>query len=71
MVAFRQNVLFSIPVNCVQDPPLVAGQLYEQTEEEINEKYLNGEAIDLLSMEFAFQNVTWTHNEFPLVFSKI
>lgn len=71
MVAFRQNVLFSIPVNCVQDPPLVAGQLYDQPEEEINQKYLDGEAIDLLSMEFAFQNVTWTHNEFPLVFSKI
>lgn len=71
MLSFKQNILFSIPVNCVQDPPLVAGQLYEQTEEEINQKYLNDEVIDLRSMEYAFQNVKWTHNEFPLVFKKL
>lgn len=71
MAAYRQNVLFSLPVNCVQDPPLVAGQLHEYTEEELNNRYLDGEVIDLEMMEYAFQNVTWAHNEFPLMFKKI
>jgi len=68
MMSFRQNILFSIPVNCVQEPPLIAGLLFEQTEEEINQNYLNNYVIDLNSMEYAFQNVSWTHNEFPLPF---
>ena len=71
MASYRQNVLFSIPANCVQDPPLASGEIYAYSEEELNEKYLNGEVIDLLGMEYAFQNVTWSHNEFELTFKKL
>jgi len=71
MASYRQNVLFSIPANCVQDPPLVSGEIYAYSEEELNEKYLNGEVIDLLRMEYAFQNVTWSHNEFEFTFKKL
>jgi len=71
MISYRQNVLFSIPSNCVQDPPLVAGQIYPYSEEDLNERYLNDEVIDFNGMEYAFQNVTWAHNEFPLVFKKL
>ena len=71
MAAYKQSVLFSIPANCVQDPPLVAGQLHEYSEEELNNLYLKDEVIDLGMMEYAFQNVTWAHNEFPLMFKRL
>ena len=72
MVAYKQSVLFSIPSNCVQDPPLVAGQIYAFSEKELNNKYINNdEVIDFDGMQYAFQNVCWAHNEFPLVFKKI
>jgi hypothetical protein len=71
MAAYKQSVLFSIPVNCVQDPPLVAGKLHSFSEGELNEKYLNGEVIDFDGMEHAFQNVTWSHNEFKLNFRRL
>tara|TARA_R110002020_G_scaffold298736_4_gene514578 strand:+ start:2006 stop:2845 length:840 start_codon:yes stop_codon:yes gene_type:complete len=71
MACYKQNVLFSIPANCVQDPPLVSGQIYSYSEEGLNEKYLNGEVIDLYGMEYAFQNVTWSHNEFEFKFKKL
>mgnify|MGYP006122728385 FL=1 len=71
MIACRQSVLFSIPANCVQDPPLISGQLFPYTEEELNNKYLNGEVIDFDGMEFAFQNVVWCHNEAPLTFKRM
>tara|TARA_R110000765_G_scaffold153731_2_gene256674 strand:+ start:381 stop:1217 length:837 start_codon:yes stop_codon:yes gene_type:complete len=71
MASYKQNVLFSIPSNCVQDPPLVAGQLHEYSEEKLNNLYLKGEVIDLEMMEYAFQNVTWAHNEFPLMFKQL
>ena len=50
MVSYKQNVLFSMPLNCVQDPPLVSGAVHEYSEEELNEKYLNDEEIDLDGM---------------------
>ena len=71
MVACRQSVLFSIPSNCVQDPPLIAGQLFPYTEEKLNNMYLGGKVIDFGRMEFAFQNVVWSHNETPLMFKDI
>tara|TARA_R100001244_G_scaffold91110_1_gene69038 strand:- start:4397 stop:5233 length:837 start_codon:yes stop_codon:yes gene_type:complete len=71
MVSYRQNVLFSIPCNCVQDPPLISGAMHPFSEEELNEKYLNGEVISFRAMEYAFQNVTWSHNEFELIFKKL
>ena len=71
MLAYKQNVLFSIPANCVQDPPLVSGKIHEHSEEELNEKYLNDEVIDFDGMQYAFQNVTWSHNEFEFKFKKI
>lgn len=71
MISYQQNVLFSIPSNCVQDPPLIAGQVYPYSEEALNKRYLDNEVIDFGGMEYAFQNVTWAHNEFPLVFKKL
>ena len=71
MIAYKQNVLFSIPANCVQDPPLVSGTIHAYSEEELNEKYLNNEVIDFRGLEYAFQNVTWTHNEVEYKFKKL
>ena len=68
MVAYRQNVLFSIPCNCVQDPPLISGQINPHTESDLNKRYLDGEVIDLNALESMFQNVSWCHNEIPLSF---
>lgn len=71
MLAFRQNVLFSIPSNCVQDPPLTAGEVHGFSEKILNEKYLNNEVIDFDQMQYAFQNVEWSHNEVHLLFKSI
>mgnify|MGYP003112309047 CR=1 FL=1 len=71
MVAYKQNVLFSIPSNCVQDPPLVSGTIHAYSEDELNEKYLNNEVIDFRGIQNAFQNVTWSHNEVKYKFKKI
>ncbi len=71
MVSCKQNVLFSIATNCVQDPPLVAGLMYPYTEEYLNNKYLNDEAISLEGLEYGFQNVSWCHTEMPFRFNKI
>jgi len=71
MVSCRQNVLFSIPSNCVQEPPLIAGGIHPFSESDLNKKYLNDEVIDFNAMEYAFQNVTWSHNEFDLRFKKL
>ena len=71
MLAFRQNVLFSIPSNCVQDPPLTAGEVHGFSEKILNEKYLNNEVIDFDQMQYAFQNVEWSHNEVHLLFKNI
>ena len=68
MVAYRQNVLFSIPCNCVQDPPMISGQINPHTESDLNKRYLDGEVIDLNALEPMFQNVSWCHNEIPLSF---
>jgi len=71
MVAYRQNVLFSIPCNCVQDPPLISGQINPYTEDDLNERYLKDEVIDFDSLECMFQNVSWCHNEIPLEFKPL
>ena len=71
MIAYKQSVLFSIPANCVQDPPLIAGQIHEFTEEKLNDLYLEGTVIDLGALEFAFQNVKWSHNEVPFFFKEL
>jgi hypothetical protein len=71
MVAYRQSVLFSIPCNCVQEPPLVSGQINPYAEDDLNEKYLNNEVIDFNSLECMFQNVAWSHNEIPLKFKPL
>ena len=42
------------------------------SEKELNDKYINDdEVIYFDGMQYAFQNVAWAHNEFPLVFKKI
>ena len=71
MVAYRQSVLFSIPCNCVQDPPLISGQINPYTEDDLNERYLKDEVIDFDSLECMFQNVSWCHNEIPLEFKPL
>ena len=71
MVAYRQSVLFSIPCNCVQEPPLVSGQINPYAEDDLNERYLKGEVIDFDSLECMFQNVSWCHNEIPLEFKPL
>ena len=67
MVSYKQNVLFSIPANCVQDPPLVSGQIHHYNEKDLNELYLDNTVLDVDAMEFAFQNVASCHNEIPFM----
>tara|TARA_R110002051_G_scaffold244900_2_gene304730 strand:- start:18 stop:923 length:906 start_codon:yes stop_codon:yes gene_type:complete len=71
MVAYRQSVLFSIPTNCVQDPPLLSGVIHPISQEKLNNKYLNNEVINIDAIECSFQNVTWCHNEIPLFFKQV
>ena len=71
MVSYKQNVLFSIPANCVQDPPLVSGQIHRYNEKDLNELYLDNTVLDLDAMEFAFQNVASCHNEIPFMCKKL
>lgn len=47
MASFPTSVLFNIPANCVQDPPLISGTEFPYSIEELNQKYLNGEILDL------------------------
>tara|TARA_Y100000310_G_scaffold340320_1_gene435665 strand:+ start:118 stop:975 length:858 start_codon:yes stop_codon:yes gene_type:complete len=67
MASYKQNVLFSIPANCVQDPPLISGQIHRYDEEYLNELYLDNKVLDLDAMESTFQNVASCHNEIPFM----
>lgn len=71
MSSFKQSILFSIPSNCVQDPPLVSGQVFNFSPEEMNDRYLNNEVISFSKMQYAFQNVNWSHNEVRLIFEEL
>ena len=71
MASYHQSILFSIPCNCVQDPPLISGQMFYHSEEELNEKYLNDEVISWDKMQYAFQNVNWSHNEIKILFEEM
>jgi len=71
MVAYRQNVLFSIPCNCVQEPPIPSGVTNPYTESDLNKGYLDGQIIDFNALEPMFQNVSWCHNEIPLKFKPL
>ena len=43
----------------------------KKIEKILNEKYLNYEVIDFDQMQYAFQNVEWSHNEVHLLFKNI
>jgi len=68
MTSFRQSCLISAANNCVQDPPMTAGTFYPISEEDLNDKYLNNEALDLKGLEPQFQNINSAHTEFDFRF---
>jgi hypothetical protein len=71
MVSYKQSVLFSIPSNSVQDPPMISGQRHAYSEKDLNDKYIENTVIDFESIEHAFQNVEWAHNEIELSFKSM
>ena len=72
MSSVKQSILFSIPCNCVQyDESLLFGQIHEHSEIDLNKKYLNGEIISWDKMQYAFQNVNWSHNEIKILFEEM
>ena len=71
MTSFRQSCLISAANNCVQEPPMTAGTFYPISEEDLNDKYLNGEVLDLKGLEPQFQNINSAHTEFDFRFKNI
>ena len=69
MVALKQSCLFVNPVNRVQDVcQNVNGRFHGISTQELNERYLAGQVIDLEAMDFSA--VVGTHQEFPLTFKQ-
>lgn len=69
VVAFKESCLVVNPINRVQDVcKNVNGWFFGVTAEELNERYLAGEHIDLDQIDFS--NVVGTHQEFRLPFKR-
>jgi len=70
MASLSHSVLFNIPANCVQDPPLISGTQFPYSVEELNQKYLDGQILDL---DFILNNcmpVLSSHKEVEFRFRK-
>jgi len=65
MAAFDHNVLVNTPLNRVQGTCLNrAGETHGQKPEEMNQRYLNGEKLDLDSIDF--NNIRGCHQELEI-----
>jgi len=70
MICFRESKLVSIPVNIVNTSfKNRHGLEFYITEKELNNKFLNGEVIDLISMDFSYIN--GPHKEIKYIFKKL
>jgi hypothetical protein len=66
ILAPRKSVVFVNTNNCVQDPPIPAGLICPVSAKELNDRYLQGEIIDLDG--FNFLNINGCHHELPISF---
>lgn len=69
MAALANSCVVNNPCNSMQWPPLEAGRFHPFGAAELNEKYLDGWAIDLDG--FDFSDVRGAHQEFPIKFRKL
>ena len=70
MAAFENSVLVNSPTNKVQNTfDNLSGQNFGISAKELNNKYLNGEVIDLDSLDFS--NIVGCHQELELRFKEI
>lgn len=68
MLALSQNCVFSNAINCVSSTKIAAGVIYHYSAEELNERYLNGEVIDLDSLDCS--SICGAHTEIDLKFKQ-
>ncbi len=68
MCSPEESILFVNTINCVQEEGPPAGSKYQISVEELNEKYLRGEIIDMKS--FDGLSLSGSHDEIPLLFKK-
>jgi hypothetical protein len=69
MVAPAISCLFVNTINAVQEEPPPFGEKYHMSPEELNERYLGGEVIDIATFEGL--ELTGSHDEIPLQFRKV
>jgi hypothetical protein len=68
MACFEQSVLVNNPLNLVGSSNNNAGKWYGHTLEELNQKYLDNQEIDLDSI--MSQNIVGCHQEMPIQFKE-
>ncbi len=69
MISFEESRLVSIPINLVNDTfKNRHGLEYYMSEKELNDRYLNGEIIDLNAMDFT--NINGPHKEIKYEFKQ-
>lgn len=68
MASFEKSVLVNVPINCVQDPPLEISDTVAINQKTLNDRYLNGEIIDLDALDFS--NIRGAHAEITFKFKK-
>jgi hypothetical protein len=69
MVAPEISCLFVNTINAVQEEAPPHGDKYYISPEELNERYLSGEVIDIATFEGL--ELTGSHDEIPLKFRKV
>lgn len=69
MLAGKESSLYSIPVNCCQEPSMIAGAQFSYPISYLNCEYLDGNIIDL--QDITKKDVIWCHYELPLYFKNI
>lgn len=68
MASFKESVLVNSPSNIVNDThPNLNGNNFNYTQEELNEKFLNGSKIDFDSLDFS--NIKGAHQEIEFKFN--
>lgn len=71
MASFPDSVLFNIPSNCVQDPPMISGTQFPYSLKELNNKYLNNEIIDLDYVLTQCKTIWSSHREVEYKFKNV
>lgn len=66
MASYKQSILVNIPTNNVQVPPIPSGPKYAISVEELNDRFLSGQMIDIDKTDFS--NIVGSHQEIELKF---